>query len=1007
VAQTVSDAKNVASTGLRNHWKALALLVATLAVTLIISLYFKASAEATAGLEFNFACDAIQLNIADRLAANAQVLRSGAALFNVSDTVSREAWRTFIAGLQIELQLPGIQGVGFAQLVPRGQLVRHIQEIRGQGFPDYQLRPPGEREVYSSIIYLEPFSDRNLRAFGYDMLTERVRREAMERSRDENVPVLSGKVVLVQETGQDVQAGTLMYVPVYRHGMPVETVGQRRAAILGWVYSPYRMADLIRGTLQGWDERDLLINLQVYDGDVVSTDSLLYDSRGAAGKTPASHPQVSRLTPVDFTGRRWTLSFTQAGGLASTADYGIVWFVVACGIIISLLLFGLMLSLLNTSGNARRMAGQLTADLRESEEKYSVVFNNEIYATCIFDLETRRVLDFNGAFVRLYGYSREELLAGMSIYDLSTEVDATDDSLERATSAGSILIPVRHQRKKDGTVFPVEIVGGPYLWRGRKVMFSLAHEITDRVKAEEALKQTWDRLSMATRVAGVGIWDYDVIENKLVWDDKMFALYGITPDQFGGAYDAWRAGLHPEDRQRGDDEIQLALRGEKDFDTEFRVAWPDGSTHHIRAYANVQRDGEGRAVRMTGTNWDITPQKQAERELILSREEAYRANRAKSEFLSSMSHELRTPMNAILGFGQLLDLDKSLGPSQLDYVQEITKAGRHLLELINEVLDLSRIETGKIDLSMEPVACDALIDECISLVDPLATKRGISLNHESTPELAVFADRIRLKQVVVNLLSNAIKYNSPEGRVDVACSVEDGKVSITVTDTGPGIPKDRMVELFVPFSRLGAEAGEIEGTGIGLTISKRLTEMMGGRIGARSTVGIGSSFWIELPLVVLEEGTCIPLKGGSSESSVLHSEAEFTILYIEDNPANLRLVGQILGLRPNIHLLTAPEPSIGLDLAEAYQPDLILLDLNLPEMDGYGVLRVLRSHEWGRHIPVVAVTAHAMHYDVQRGKEAGFIEYLTKPLDIPRFLAVVDGQVDGKAQRKIRESTHE
>ena len=301
---------------------------------------------------------------------------------------------------------------------------------------------------------------------------------------------------------------------------------------------------------------------------------------------------------------------------------------------------------------------------------------------------------------------------------------------------------------------------------------------------------------------------------------------------------------------------------------------------------------------MVGTNWDITPQKQAVRELILSREEAQRANRAKSEFLSSMSHELRTPMNAILGFGQLLDLDKRLDPSQLDYVQEITKAGRHLLDLINEVLDLSRIETGKIDLSIEPVACDALIDECINLVDPLATKRGISLHHESTPELAVLADRVRLKQVVVNLLSNAIKYNNPEGRVDVVCSVEDGLVRITVTDTGQGIPEDRMIELFVPFSRLGAEAGEIEGTGIGLTISKRLTEMMGGRIGARSILGIGSCFWIELPQVALVEGMDILLKGRSSGSSVTHSEAEFTVLYIEDNPANLRLVGQILALRP-------------------------------------------------------------------------------------------------------------
>jgi CheY-like chemotaxis protein len=363
-------------------------------------------------------------------------------------------------------------------------------------------------------------------------------------------------------------------------------------------------------------------------------------------------------------------------------------------------------------------------------------------------------------------------------------------------------------------------------------------------------------------------------------------------------------------------------------------------------------------------------------------------------------------MNAILGFGQLLEIDKNLNPLQLDYIQEISNAGHHLLDLINEVLDLSRIETGKIDLSMEPILCDALVAECVSLVEPLATNRGIHMDHQPAPGLAVLADRVRLKQVVVNLLSNAVKYNRPEGKVNVVCTVEGALVCITVVDTGLGIPEDRMQELFVPFSRLGAEAGEIEGTGIGLTISKRLTEMMGGRIGARSESGTGSSFWIELPLVEPEEGAATTWKSQGVGSPTAIGEAEYTVLYIEDNPANLRLVSQILSLRAHIHLLTAPEPSIGLDLAEAYRPDLILLDLNMPEMDGYGVLRILRSSEWGKDIPVIAVTAHAMYYDIQKGKAAGFVEYLTKPLDIPRFLAVIDSQLEAGASGKTKESTH-
>jgi len=347
-------------------------------------------------------------------------------------------------------------------------------------------------------------------------------------------------------------------------------------------------------------------------------------------------------------------------------------------------------------------------------------------------------------------------------------------------------------------------------------------------------------------------------------------------------------------------------------------------------------------------------------------------------------------MNAILGFGQLLERDASLGETQLDFIKEMMKAGRHLLDLINEVLDLSKIESGKLALSTEAVSCAALIEEGLGLIAPLAEKRGIRIERDISSKITVMADRMRLKQALVNLLSNAVKYNSEKGYIKVVLSRKEGRARIEVIDSGAGIPKARIPELFLPFNRLGRDLGEIEGTGIGLVISKRLVELMNGSIGAESEEGRGSLFWIELPRAEIDlEGEEESTRGAIDRGAAPRGLGS-TVLYIEDNAANLRLVGQILATRRDIKLLTASNASLGLELAETQRPDLVLLDLNLPELDGYGVLSLLRAKEWGRSLPVVAVTALAMPHDIDRARSAGFAEYLTKPIEVERFLRVVD-----------------
>ena len=344
----------------KNTWIAWVLLSAGLIVTIYAFVSVAMNIDAEAKKEFEFACEQIEQWIDARMDAHEMVLISAAALFAASNEVTREEWRDFVLQQKVEKHLPGIQGIGFSLVIPGEQLAQHIQEIRSQGFPDYNMRPEGDREIYTSIIYLEPFSGRNLRAFGYDMFSEPVRRLAMEQARDLNEPVLSGKVVLVQENGKDVQAGTLMYVPVYRRGMSTDTIEDRRAAIYGWAYSPYRMKDLMQGILTGSDliER---IHLQIFDNEQLSADSLIYDSQSKEEIKKVTASQLTLQIPADFNKHIWYLRFTKTDGPLS---YGHAYSVLSGGAVISLLLFGLIISLLNTRFRAQQLAEKLTVDIR-------------------------------------------------------------------------------------------------------------------------------------------------------------------------------------------------------------------------------------------------------------------------------------------------------------------------------------------------------------------------------------------------------------------------------------------------------------------------------------------------------------------------------------------------------------------------------------------------------------------------------------------------------------------
>jgi signal transduction histidine kinase/CheY-like chemotaxis protein len=373
---------------------------------------------------------------------------------------------------------------------------------------------------------------------------------------------------------------------------------------------------------------------------------------------------------------------------------------------------------------------------------------------------------------------------------------------------------------------------------------------------------------------------------------------------------------------------------------------------------------------------------------------AEKANLAKSDFLSSMSHELRSPLNAILGFAQLMESGSPLPTdSQKRSIDQILQAGWYLLELINEILDLALIESGKLSLSLEPISLAEVMLECQAMIEPQAQKHGISVAfpHFEMP-CFVQADRTRLKQVFINLLSNAIKYNKVDGPVVVEhITSTPGRIRICVKDTGEGLTPDKLTQLYQPFNRLGKEAGIEEGTGIGLVTTKRLVELMKGVIGVESTVGVGSVFWIELNLTAEPH----PAAGAAEPTVVaqaqVHSDAQSrTLLYVEDNPANLMLVEDLIARRPDIGLLSARDGNRGVEIAHASRPDVILMDINLPGISGIQALRILAEDPATAHIPVIALSANAMPRDIEKGLEAGFFRYLTKPIKVNEFMDTLD-----------------
>jgi PAS domain S-box-containing protein len=792
----------------------------------------------------------VERAILERLLIYEDVLRGGQGLFAANKgIVTREQWRRYVTNLNLNERYPGILGVGFSLRVRPSQKAAHLANIRAEGFPDYVIHPEGDRPEYHSIIYIEPFEGRNRRAFGYDLFSEPARRAEMERARNTGLLALSAKVLLVQEVTQETQAGFFMYLPVYREGSSLATFAQRSSALLGFVYSPFRVNDLIHGVVGA---NSPTMGFEIYDGTEMTPASMLYDGIDDAALGKDYRPAFSRTVSMNFGGHAWTLRFITLPAFDAATDYREPLIVAASGVAISLLLFGITWSLANTRERAITLAKNMTAELSDSREQFRAVSETANDGIVTADAQGK-IVYLNEAALQLFGYTADEMI-GQPI---------------------TLLMPARfHEDHRQG--FHRVLAGG---------------------------------------------------ESKVI---------GKTVELAG--------------RRKDDSEFPLEL-----------------------SLATWRTD---KGVFFTGVLRDITERKRAEAEIAIKTHDLEAANRLKNEFLASMSHELRTPLNAIIGFAQLMH-DAKVGPVSSDHKEflgDILTSSKHLLQLINDVLDLAKIEAGRMDFSPEAVELTQLIGEVRNILQSLTASRRLTVEIDVAPAVErVITDPAKLKQILYNYLSNAIKFTADNGRITIRALPEDSEYfRLEVEDTGTGIRADQIEKLFVEFQQL--EAGSVQrhqGTGLGLALTKKLVEAQGGRVGVQSVYGAGSLFYAVLPTPTQEQQKIRTESG----PSIAPPTAAAKILVIDDTDKDLEWLSKVLrGAGYSIDV--AKTGAEGLAKAQTTTYGGILLDLILPDMAGWEVLHSIRASGPNRDVAVIVITVVT---EKELAKAFPIQDYLVKP----------------------------
>ena len=655
-------------------------------------------------------------------------------------------------------------------------------------------------------------------------------------------------------------------------------------------------------------------------------------------------------------------------------------------------------------GNAVGLSGvtiDMTEQIAERERAKAYAQRIDLVTTAAgvgiwsVDIETGEI-EWNEQMFRLYGLPRDQAPPPNDVW-LNQLVHPDDREIARnhrpliGTGPQGLHAEFRIVRP-NGVVRWVASWSRREVLGGRELAFGVNLDITLLQRAQADLRQTQERARLATESAGIGTWERDLRTGRAKWDAQMYRLRGLPVGPEMPPDDARYAVYHPDDLETINRNKARAGHDGDSYENEFRVVLPDGSIRWLATRGLVKRDAQGQPDRMFGVTWDVTERRRAE-QALREKAAAVQASAAKSQFLARMSHELRTPLNAVLGFTQLLgnDMVDTLSAQQRQRVDRIHSAGLHLLALIDDVLDLATIESDALPLAEEPVSLQASLDDVLQWTQMQAAQAQVQVRAQQPLPGFVRADARRMRQVLSNLISNAIKYNRPHGDVWVSSQpcTHRGQPgwTISVRDSGRGLSAEQCRQLFQPFNRLGAERGSIPGTGIGLAIVHHLVRLMGGELDVSSEPGRGSEFRVTLPAADEPEPADRAAHSGFHADSIETDPGmRLDVLYIEDNPVNVLLVQELVALRPDVRLQVAVDGLSGVARALAEAPHVVLVDMQLPDIDGYEVLRRLRAEPTLADVTIVALSANAMPEDISRARQAGFDDYWTKPIDFHAFL---------------------
>jgi PAS domain S-box-containing protein len=1043
-------------------WVPYFILLVALLLTLLATYYVAVTAEARDRLRFQNAVQDSSDVIKNRLDTYIALLRAGNALFVVDENVTRDEFREYVGRLDLRANYPGVQGMGYSERVRAEEKDALVARMRQQGLTDFQIRPLEPRSEYHTIIYLEPMDKRNAVALGFDMFTEATRRAAMERARDTGLPAASGPVTLLQEIDADKQTGFLIYVPVYRGERLPETVEARREALEGFVYSPFRTGDLLRGIFGNELHRE--VDFRVSDENEATGGRLLYDYQHAGEKGNASYsPRFTANTKLEVAGRTWSLSFITRPEFDAASGMNLAPFTLAGGVLVSLLLFGVTLLQTRARAAAERSASELEQSLAErkqidealrgSEERYRELFENANDIVFTLDLEGN-LTSLNKAGEQVSGYSREEFLGQSITRILTPESVAVMWGMRNRKIAGEARTNYELDMiAKDGRKVRIEVSSRLiYGDDGPTGIQGTARDITERKRVEQALHEAdqralveyerlLERIAVLAQALGTArdlltvyraLRDFAVVSVPCV--GIFISLYDPQKEWRTAAY-AWGddeeadvSALPPMPISTDGPNSRAVKTGEIVITDDYMTATkghpsvligPDNGlrpqssmavpmafrrrivgTLEVQSYArNAYTEHHATAMRMAANLVAIA----IENVRLLEHESRARAsaeesNRMKDEFLATVSHELRTPLTSILGWSQMLrggQLEEKVSALALETIERNARAQS---QIIDDILDVSRIITGKLNIDAKPVELINIIEAAVNAASPAASAKNIQIETIfDTPTGFVRGDANRLQQVVWNLLSNAVKFTPQGGRVQIRLQHSATNVLISIKDTGQGISPDFLPHVFERFRQADSTTTRQHGgLGLGLAIVRHLVELHGGTVQAESAgQGAGATFTVSLPLMgTLSEthasgaGPIIASDDGPTDGP--HSLAGLHVLLVDDEKDTLAMLRVILEQRQVI-VTSASSASEALKALELSRPDVLVSDIGMPDQDGYELIRRIREMDSARGgaIPAVALTAYARDDDRRRSMDAGYQVHLSKPVEPAELFRVL------------------